>query len=49
MWQITLSRSGKEFGSESFDEHFDVKTVMVSTEDKPFDWYRDTAKQKRLN
>ena len=40
---------GREFGTESFDEHFDVKTVMVNTDGRPFDWYRDTAGQKRLN
>jgi acyl-CoA reductase-like NAD-dependent aldehyde dehydrogenase len=46
---VEASGVGKEFGTESFDEHFDVKTVMVSTEDKPFDWYSDTATQRRLN
>jgi acyl-CoA reductase-like NAD-dependent aldehyde dehydrogenase len=40
---------GREFGTESFDEHFDVKTVMVNTDGRPFDWYSDTAGQKRLN
>jgi len=40
---------GREFGTESFDEHFDVKTVMVNTDGRPFDWYRETAGQKRLN
>jgi acyl-CoA reductase-like NAD-dependent aldehyde dehydrogenase len=40
---------GREFGSESFDDHFNVKSVMVATHDRPFDWYRDTATQKRLN
>lgn len=40
---------GREFGAESFDDHFDVKSVMVSTQDRPFDWYRDTAAQRRLN
>ena len=46
---VEESGIGKEFGTESFDEHFDIKTVMVSTEDKPFDWYRETARQSRLN
>lgn len=36
-------------GSESFDDHFSVKSVMVATNDAPFDWYRDTAGQRRLN
>ena len=40
---------GREFGTESFDEHFDVKTVMINTDGRPFDWYRDTSGQKRLN
>jgi acyl-CoA reductase-like NAD-dependent aldehyde dehydrogenase len=46
---IKESGLGREFGTESFDEHFDVKTVMVNTDGRPFDWYRDTAGQKRLN
>ena len=25
------------------------KSVMVATHDAPFDWYRDTANQRRLN
>ena len=40
---------GREFGTESFEEHFDVKTVMINTDGRPFDWYRDTSGQKRLN
>jgi len=40
---------GREFGTESFDDHFSVKSVMVATHDQPFDWYRDTAAQRRLN
>ncbi|QXX75220.1 aldehyde dehydrogenase [Methylovirgula sp. HY1] len=40
---------GREFGTESFDDHFATKSVMVATADKPFDWYRDTATQSRLN
>ena len=40
---------GREFGSESFDDHFNTKSVMVATGDQPFDWYRDTAAQRRLN
>jgi acyl-CoA reductase-like NAD-dependent aldehyde dehydrogenase len=40
---------GRECGIESFNDHFDVKSVMVATGDAPFDWYRDTAGQRRLN
>jgi acyl-CoA reductase-like NAD-dependent aldehyde dehydrogenase len=40
---------GREFGTESFDDHFDTKSVMVATSDKPFDWYQGTSKQMRLN
>jgi acyl-CoA reductase-like NAD-dependent aldehyde dehydrogenase len=40
---------GRECGSESFDDHFSVKSVMVATSDQPFDWYRETATQRRLN
>jgi len=40
---------GRECGTESFDDHFHVKSVMVATSDAPFDWYRDTAGQQRLN
>ena len=40
---------GRECGTESFDDHFNVKSVMVATNEQPFDWYRDTANQRRLN
>jgi acyl-CoA reductase-like NAD-dependent aldehyde dehydrogenase len=40
---------GRECGSESFDDHFNVKSVMVAASEAPFDWYRDTAGQRRLN
>jgi hypothetical protein len=33
----------------TFDDHFNVKSVMVATHEQPFDLYRDTAKQRRLN
>src|SRR5919197_838128 len=46
---VKESGVGREFGVESFDDYFDVKTVMVNTDGRPFDWYRDTAGQKRLN
>src|SRR6201999_2382359 len=40
---------GREGGTESFDDHFNVKSVMVATGDAtqapPFDWYRETATQ----
>ncbi|HVJ55580.1 MAG TPA: aldehyde dehydrogenase [Aliidongia sp.] len=40
---------GRECGSESFNDHFETKSVMLPTEERPFDWYRDTANQRRLN
>ncbi len=40
---------GRECGTESFDQHFETKSVMVRMEDTPFDWYKDTANQPRLN
>lgn len=46
---VKLSGIGREFGPESFDDHFEVKSVMVNTSDSPFDWYQETAGQKRLN
>lgn len=45
---VKLSGIGREFGPESFNDHFDVKSVMVNTNDQPFDWYASTTKQ-RLN
>jgi acyl-CoA reductase-like NAD-dependent aldehyde dehydrogenase len=39
---------GRECGVESFNDHFDVKSVMVSTEGKPFDWYAASVPE-RLN
>lgn len=46
---VKLSGIGREFGPESFDDHFDVKSVMLNTGDRPFDWYEATATQPRLN
>lgn len=46
---VKLSGIGREFGPESFDDHFDTKSVMINTGDQPFDWYQDTAGQPRLN
>ena len=43
------SGTGRECGTESFNDHFNTKSVMVATHDQPFDWYRDTATQRRLN
>ena len=40
---------GRECGTESFDQHFETKSVMLRMSDAPFDWYRDTASQPRLN
>ncbi|MEI9986468.1 MAG: aldehyde dehydrogenase family protein [Aliidongia sp.] len=40
---------GRECGIESFNDHFQVKSIMVPTEDRPFDWYQNTAAQRRLN
>jgi acyl-CoA reductase-like NAD-dependent aldehyde dehydrogenase len=46
---VKLSGIGREFGPESFDDHFDVKSIMLNTGDQPFDWYKDTSGQPRLN
>ncbi|MGF9765074.1 aldehyde dehydrogenase family protein, partial [Microvirga sp. 0TCS3.31] len=46
---VDESGIGREFGEESFNDHFHVKSVMVSTEDRRFDWYQGTANQPRLN
>ncbi|MDE2623845.1 MAG: aldehyde dehydrogenase [Betaproteobacteria bacterium] len=40
---------GRECGTESFDQHFETKSVMLRMDETPFDWYRDTASQPRLN
>ncbi len=40
---------GRECGTESFDQHFETKSVMVRMDNTPFDWYKDTAGQPRLN
>jgi acyl-CoA reductase-like NAD-dependent aldehyde dehydrogenase len=46
---VGLSGIGRESGTESFDAHFQTKSVMVKVDEAPFDWYRDTASQPRLN
>lgn len=46
---IKDSGIGRECGTESFDQHFETKSVMVRLDDAPFDWYQDTTKQTRLN
>ncbi len=40
---------GREGGTESFNDHFDVKSVMVPTQSKPFDWYHASETPGRLN
>lgn len=46
---IKDSGIGRECGTESFDQHFETKSVMVRLDDAPFDWYKDTDSQPRLN
>ncbi len=46
---VNDSGIGREGGTESFDAHFEVKSVMVRVDDQPFDWYQDTAGKRRLN
>lgn len=46
---IKESGIGREFGTESFEQHFETKSVMLRLDDEPFDWYKDTSNQPRLN
>ncbi len=46
---VGLSGIGRECGTESFDAHFQTKSVMVKVDEAPFDWYRETQAQPRLN
>jgi acyl-CoA reductase-like NAD-dependent aldehyde dehydrogenase len=46
---VRESGIGREFGVESFNDHFQVKSIMLPTHDTPFDWYTETEKQMRLN
>lgn len=46
---VGMSGIGRECGTESFDAHFQTKSVMVKVDDAPFDWYQNTAGQPRLN
>jgi acyl-CoA reductase-like NAD-dependent aldehyde dehydrogenase len=46
---VKLSGIGRETGQESFDAHFEVKSVMINTSRQSFDWYQDTSGQARLN
>lgn len=46
---VGLSGIGRESGTESFEAHFETKSVMVKVDDAPFDWYQNTAAQPRLN
>ncbi len=43
------SGMGREYGSESFESYFLPQSIWVRLNKTPFDWYRDTHKQKRLN
>ena len=40
---------GREFGTESFDQHFETKSIMIRMDEAQFDWYQDTSTQGRLN
>jgi acyl-CoA reductase-like NAD-dependent aldehyde dehydrogenase len=46
---VGLSGIGRETGSESFESHFEVKSVMINASGQPFDWYDDASEQSRLN
>lgn len=47
---VKESGLGRECGTESFDEHFEVKSVLVNLSESPFDWYGTNAENtKRLN
>jgi acyl-CoA reductase-like NAD-dependent aldehyde dehydrogenase len=46
---VKLSGIGRESGIESFDAHFEVKSIMVNTGAQQFDWYDSPADQSRLN
>lgn len=40
---------GREFGTESFDAHFNVKSVTIRMSEQPFDWYGQVQGARRLN
>ncbi len=40
---------GREFGTESFNDHFQTKSVMLPTHNEKFDWYADGPAKTRLN
>lgn len=40
---------GREFGTESFDAHFNVKSVTIRMSEDPFDWYGQVKGTRRLN
>jgi acyl-CoA reductase-like NAD-dependent aldehyde dehydrogenase len=46
---VGQSGIGREFGVESFNDHFEVKSIMLPTHDESFDWYKETDKHVRLN
>lgn len=43
------SGMGREYGTESFESYFLPQSIWVRLDKEPFDWYRDTHKQTRLN
>lgn len=43
------SGMGRECGTESFEQYFETKSVMVRLSDEPFDWYASKDNQSRLN
>ncbi|TAM89187.1 MAG: aldehyde dehydrogenase [Candidimonas sp.] len=46
---VKASGVGRECGTESFDQYFETKSVMVRLNNAPFDWYTATGDQPRLN
>lgn len=46
---VNESGIGRECGTESFDQHFETKSVMIRQDTADFDWYKNTAAQPRLN
>ncbi len=43
------SGMGREYGRESFESYFLPQSVWVRLDKAPFDWYRDSDEQRRLN
>lgn len=46
---VGSSGVGRECGIESFEHHFNTKSVMVRLSNAPFDWYGDSSSRQRLN